>query len=111
MSALYQTFPGFAFPLWFDYHQFMDLPQLLLLFVIFAVSVLLVVVGIQLFLLLKETRDSLRRVDHLLTDLEFLSRSFSSASSSLTHLSAGLQSGMQLVGLLSSLLTRKTKKS
>lgn len=88
----------------------MDLPQILLLTAIFVISILLTIIGVQIVILLKDARETLRRANSLLTDLEFLSRSVSRAGSSLGHLATGLQSGMQIVSLVSGMLTSKAKK-
>lgn len=87
----------------------MDLPQILLLTAIFVISIILTIIGVQIIILLKDARETLHRTNNLLTDLEFLSRSFSRAGSSFSHLSTGLQSGMQLVGLVTNLLAKKNK--
>lgn len=85
----------------------MDLPQILLLTAIFVISAILTVIGIQIIILLRDARETLRRTNTLLSDLEFLSRSVTRAGSSLTHLSTGLQSGIQIVGLVTNLLGKK----
>lgn len=87
----------------------MDLPQILLLTAIFVISIILTIIGVQIIILLRDTRETLKRADHLLGDLEFLSRSLTRAGGSLSHLSTGLQSGMQIVTLISSLLAPKLK--
>lgn len=88
----------------------MDLPQILLLTAIFVISIILTIIGVQIIILLRDARETLKKADHLLGDLEFLSRSFTKAGSSLSHLATGLQSGMQLVSLVTGLLTSKNKK-
>jgi len=88
----------------------MDLPQILLLTAIFVISIILTIIGVQIIMLLRDARDTLKRADNLLGDLEFLSRSLTRTSSSFSHLASGLQSGMQLVSLVASLLTSNTKK-
>lgn len=90
---------------------YMDLPQILILTAIFVISIILTIIGVQIIMLLRDTRDTLKRADHLLGDLEFLSRSLTRAGSSFSHLSTGLQSGMQIVTLVSGLLTNKNKKT
>ena len=89
----------------------MALPQILLLTAIFVISIILTIIGVQIIMLLHDSRETLKRVDHLLGDLEFLSRSLTRAGGSLSHLSTSLQSGMQLVTLVTGLLSTKTKKS
>lgn len=88
----------------------MDLPQILLLIVIVVVSVILVIIGVQIIGLLKEARVSLKKADMILEDLGFLSRSLTRGSSTISHLFTSLESGMQLVGLVTKLISPKNKK-
>lgn len=88
----------------------MDLPQILLLIVIIVVSVILVIIGVQIIGLLKEARVSLKKADIILEDLGFLSRSLTRGSSTISHLFTSLESGMQLVGLVTKLISPKSKK-
>lgn len=87
----------------------MDLPQILLLIAIFILSIILTVIGVQLIMLLRDARDTLKKADNLLNDLEFLSHSFTRAGSSIAQLSSGLSSGVQLVSIVSSLLSNSSK--
>lgn len=88
----------------------MDLPQILLLTAIFVISIILTIIGVQLIMLLRDARDSLKRADRLLSDLEFLSHSLTRTSSSFSHLATGLQNGMQVVNLVAGFLTSSKKK-
>ncbi len=86
----------------------MDLTQLILFFVLLAVAILLIVIGIQIISLLRDTKKSLERVDNLLNDLEFLVHNFTRSTSALSQISLGLKSGLELAGTISQLL-RQTK--
>jgi hypothetical protein len=88
----------------------MDLPQILLLVVIIAVSVILIIIGIQIIGLLKDAKETLRKADVILDDVGFLSRSLTRGSSTISHLFASLESGMQLVGMVTKLVAPKSKK-
>ena len=88
----------------------MDLPQIILLIVIIIVSVILIVIGIQIIGLLKDAKDSLKKADTILEDLGFLSRSLTRGSSTISHLFTSLESGLQLVGMVTKLFAPKTKK-
>lgn len=88
----------------------MDLPQILLLIVIVVVSVILVIIGIQIISLLKDAKESLRKADLILEDVSFLSRSLTRGSSTLSHVFTSLESGVQLVGMLTKLVVPKSKK-
>ena len=88
----------------------MDLPQIILLIVITVVSVILIVIGVQIIGLLKDAKETLRKTDLILQDLGFLSRSLTRGSSTISHLFTSLESGMQLVGMVTKLITPKSKK-
>ncbi len=88
----------------------MDLPQVILLIVIVVVSVILIVIGVQIIGLLKDAKESLRKADLILEDVGFLSRSITRGSSTLSHMFTSLESGVQLVGMLTKLVTPKSKK-
>ncbi len=88
----------------------MDLPQILLLVVIVAVSAILIIIGIQIISLLKDAKETLRKADLILDDVGFLSRSLTRGSSTLSHMFTSLESGMQLIGMVTKLITPKSKK-
>jgi len=88
----------------------MDLSQIILLIVIVVVSIILVIIGIQIIGLLKDAKETLRKTDTILEDISFLSRSLTRGSSTISHLFASLESGMQLVGMVTKLVSPKTKK-
>lgn len=88
----------------------MDLPQTLLLVVIIAVSVILIIIGIQIIGLLKDAKETLKKTDMILEDVSFLSRSLTRGSSTISHLFTSLESGMQLIGMVTKLVTPKSKK-
>lgn len=87
----------------------MDLPQIILLVVIIIVSVILIVIGIQIIGLLKDAKATLKKTDLILEDVGFLTRSLSRGSSTISHLFTSLESGMQLVGMVTKLLAPKKK--
>ena len=88
----------------------MDLPQVVLLIVIVIVAVILVVIGVQIIGLLKEAKETLRKTDLILEDVGFLTRSLSRGSSTLSHMFTSLESGVQLVGMVTKLIAPKVKK-
>lgn len=88
----------------------MDLPQIILLIVIVVVSVILIIIGIQIVGLLKDAKATLKKTDLILEDLSFLTRSLSRGSSTLSHMFTSLESGMQLIGMVTKLLAPKNKK-
>jgi hypothetical protein len=90
--------------------MYMDLPQIILLVVIIVVAVILIVIGIQIIGLLKDAKATLRKTDMILDDVNFLSRSLTRGSSTLSHMFTSLESGMQLVGMVTKLISPKNKK-
>lgn len=88
----------------------MDLPQIILLIVIVVVSVILIIIGVQIIGLLKDAKETLRKTDIILEDVGFLSRSLTRGSTTISHLFTSLESGMQLVGMITKLVAPKPKK-
>jgi hypothetical protein len=88
----------------------MDLPQILLLVVIIAVGAILIIIGIQLITILRDARETLKKLDLVLEDLGFLTRSLTRGGTALGNMLTSLQSGMQLVGLVTKVLAPKDKK-
>lgn len=88
----------------------MDMPQIILLIVITFVSIILVIIGIQIIGLLKDAKETLRKADLILEDVGFLSRSLTRGSTTISHLFNSLESGMQLVGMVTKLVSPKSKK-
>lgn len=87
----------------------MDLPQILLLVVIIVISTILVVIGVQIIGLLKDAKETLKKTDAILDDVSFLSRTLTRSGSTIGHMFTGLESGVQLVGMLSKLIAPKSK--
>lgn len=88
----------------------MDLPQIVLLTIIVAVGGILIVIGIQVISLLKDAKETLRKADLVLEDVGFLTRSLTRGGTALGNMLTSLQSGMQLVGLVTKVLAPKDKK-
>ena len=88
----------------------MDLPQIILLTVIVVVSAILIVIGIQIIGLLKEAKETLKKTDSILDDVNFLTHSLTRGSSTISHMFTSLQSGMQLVGMVTKMVSSKSKK-
>lgn len=88
----------------------MDLPQIILLIVIIVVSVILIIIGVQIIDLLKDTKQTLKKADLILEDVSFLSRSLTRGSSTISHMFTSIESGLQLVGMVTKLVLPKSKK-
>lgn len=70
-----------------------DPAQLALFLVILILTVLLVVLGIQVFLILKELRKTIDKVNKVLDDTSVITESVSKPISSLSTLAMGLKTG------------------
>ncbi len=71
----------------------LDTVQLVLLFVIIIVSLLLVVLGVQVFFILKEVRKTITKANDVLQDAHRITESVSVPISSLSSLASGLKAG------------------
>lgn len=87
----------------------MDLSQTLLLIIIIVISVILTIIGVQVIIILKDAKQTLRRMDNILEDTEYLTRNLTRSSATLTHLADGLKSGMQLVATITEIVSSKPK--
>lgn len=87
----------------------MDLPQIILLIVIVVVSIILIVIGIQIIGLLKDAKETLRKTDIIIEDVSFLTRSLTRGSTTISNMFASLESGVQLVGMVTKLIAPKSK--
>jgi uncharacterized protein YoxC len=72
--------------------------------------VILVVIGMQIIALLKDAKETLRKTNLILEDVGFVSRSLTRGSSTLAHMFTSLESGMQLVSMVTKLIAPKNKK-
>ena len=89
----------------------MDLPQVVLLVVIVTVAVILIVIGVQIIGILTEAKETLKKTDSILEDVGFLTRSLARGTSTLSHLATSMESGLQLIGLVTKLVGSKSKKT
>lgn len=84
-----------------------DTTQILLVVVIVVLSILLTAVGIQVFLILKEVRESIRRVNKILDDAGEVSGAITKPISSLSETITGFSG---VTGILGWLASRRKKK-
>lgn len=88
----------------------MDLPQVLILTAIFILTVILTIIGVQIITILRDARDTLRKADHVLDNVDFLTTSLTRGSHGFAQLASSLQSGLQVVNLVTRLLGSSKKK-
>ena len=88
----------------------MEISQIILFILIFAISLALLVIVIQLIGILHQAKETLKKLDFILDDLGFLSRSLTRGTSTISHLFTSLESGLQVVGMITKLVSSKSKK-
>lgn len=77
-----------------------DAAQTVLLFVIVILTVLLIVLGVQVFFILKELRRTVLKANKVLDDTSSITESVSRPLSNLSTLSAGLKTGAIIAKLI-----------
>ena len=84
-----------------------DTIQLVLLLVIVVLAVFLLVLGVQVFFILKDFRRTIWKFNRVLDDTESITSSIKKPVSSLSEIASGFRAGgsvMSIVGLIRSLL-------
>ena len=79
----------------------MDTAQILLLVVVGVLSLLLLVLGIQVFFIRKSVRNTIERANKLLSDAGLVSESISKPIASLSTVLSGVKIGSLILSLLS----------
>jgi hypothetical protein len=85
----------------------MDTAQILLITVVSVLTLLLVILGIQVFLILREVKNTLSKANRVLDDAGVISKSISTPVSSLST----ILSGVKLGSLIASFLSDRKKPS
>ncbi len=91
----------------------MDTAQLVLLFVVVVLTLLLIVLGIQVYFILKELRRTVTKANKVLDDTGLITESVSGPLSSLSTVMSGVKAGASIAKLLrgkSKLLKRLTEE-
>lgn len=84
----------------------MDTAQILLLVVVGVLTILLVLLGLQVFFILKEFMRTIRKVNKVLDDTGVITESISAPMTDVSSLLTGLKTGVSLLNLF----TKKKKK-
>lgn len=85
----------------------MDTVQALLVAVVVVLTVMLVVIGLQVFYILRELRRTIMKANRVLDNTESITESVSAPVSSFSDLLMGLQSGKTIVSLLRKIREKK----
>jgi len=79
-----------------------DSVQILLTVVVTTLTVLLVIIGVQVFLILKEVKKTLSRANKILDDIEVLTNSVSKPIEEAAHFFSGLKKGTDVIKFIAS---------
>lgn len=82
----------------------MDSAQIILITVITLLAVLLVILGVQVFFILREFRKTLSRANKVLDNIGIITQSVSAPISSLSGIAAGIKTGTALIGFFKKIL-------
>lgn len=74
--------------------------QLLIFVVILVLTILLVVLGVQVFFILKELRKTIQKTNKVLDDAELITQSIANPVTSLSSLIMGLKTGANMAGIV-----------
>lgn len=77
-----------------------DTAQAVLLFVLFVLTILVLVLGVQVFFILRELRRTVVKANKVLDDAGVITESVSGPVASLSSLATGLKTGALIAGLL-----------
>ncbi|MDO8461083.1 MAG: hypothetical protein Q7S38_01430 [bacterium] len=77
-----------------------DTAQIVVLFVVVALSALLLILGVQVFFILKDLRRAVTKANKVLDDTSIITETVSGPISSLSTLTSGIKIGASLLKLL-----------
>ncbi|MDO8461200.1 MAG: hypothetical protein Q7S38_02020 [bacterium] len=77
-----------------------DTAQIVVLFVVVALSALLLILGVQVFFILKDLRKAVTKANKVLDDTSIITETVSGPISSLSTLTSGIKMGASLLKLL-----------
>ncbi len=87
-----------------------DSAQFLIFIVIIVLSVLLVVLGIQVFLILRDLRQTISKANKVLDSTSEITQSVSTPISNLSSVLSGLKTGASFVALLKKISDKEEEK-
>lgn len=88
----------------------MDTAQLLMIIVVVILTGLLLILGIQVYLILSEVRKTLSKANKVIDDIELLAQSIANPISKLASLTSGLRTGAVIASVIKMLPFFQTKK-
>lgn len=86
----------------------LDITQTLLIVVITVLTILLAVIGVQVFFILRDMRATVKKTNKILEDTSSMTANFKRPFSSMTSLANGIKTGLEIISMLRE---RKEKSS
>ncbi|MBI2431052.1 MAG: hypothetical protein HYV39_03495 [Candidatus Levybacteria bacterium] len=77
-----------------------DTAQVVLLFVLLVLTILVLVLGIQVFFILRELRQTVSKANKVLDDAGVITKSVSGPIATMSSLATGVKTGALIAGLL-----------
>lgn len=78
----------------------LDITQTLLIVVITVLTILLAVIGVQVFFILRDMRDTVQKTNKILEDTSSMTANFKRPFSSMTSLASGIKTGLEIISML-----------
>lgn len=88
----------------------MDTAQILLIVVIVVLTFLLLVLGIQVFFILRELKNTISKANKVLDNTDVITESISQPLSSLSNITSGVKIGAMIASFLKGKKSEKEKK-
>jgi hypothetical protein len=84
----------------------MDIAQIALFTVIIVLAILLLVLGIQVFFILREFRKTVFKANKVLDNTNIITESVSAPISSLSGITSGIKTGLSFLGLFKKIISK-----
>jgi hypothetical protein len=84
----------------------MDIAQIALFTVIVVLAILLLVLGIQVFFILREFRKTVFKANKVLDNTNIITESVSAPISSLSGITSGIKTGLSFLGLFKKIISK-----
>lgn len=88
----------------------MEINQLILILVIVVLASVMTVIGIEVFFILKELRESVKKVNKIIDDAGIISESVAKPVASLSGFLSGFKSGAGLIKIFTKMVKDKEEK-
>lgn len=90
--------------------KYMDSAQIVLVVVIILLTLLLAVLGVQVFFILKEFRKTVSKANKVLDNTSVITQSVSAPISSLSSIATGIKTGAAFINVFKKILSNDSEK-